>query len=178
MSVWILKQGQGATAQPHVQLPYDGLPDLTHLGSPAQAMQLLKMIHPGEPPESLARRMEVFWHSFSTIAPDDVIAVVMDDQIALAEVTGHYEYRVGEGGSDIHLLPVTWHETRPRSAYKKHAYLFEGRAPLREITDRDERIAILEHLPRAYNRFRGMKWVLQLFVLLSLLQLMRGMFGI
>ncbi|NBO18784.1 MAG: hypothetical protein EBV03_06085 [Proteobacteria bacterium] len=178
MSVWILQQPENATAQPYVQLPYEGLPDLSEVASPAQAMKLLRLLHPGEPPETLSRKFEGFWHSFTTLAPDDVIAVVMGNNVALAEVTGRYEYRVGEGGGDLHLMPVTWHETQPRSSYKKFAYMFEGKAPLREIHDRDERIAILERLPRAYNRFRGFKWILQFFLVLSLLQLLRGLTGI
>lgn len=178
MSVWVLQQPEGATEKEYILLPYDGLPDLTELASPAQAMQLLRVLHPGEPPESLSRRFDAFWHSFTTLAPDDVIAVVMGNTVALAEVTGRYEYRVGEGGGDLHLLPVRWHGKLTRSDYGKYACLFEGRAPLREVMDREERIAILERLPRPYNRFRGLKWILQFFLLLSMLQLMRGLTGI
>ena len=182
MSIWILHQRMTEDEEAHIferkhlHLPFDGLPDLSQVSSPAQAMQLLRVLYPGEPPESLARRRDRFWNLFSGIQVEDIIAVPLkaSRQVVLAEVTGRYQYDVGDKGSDIHLIPVKWYESRiPMGKFSKHKEIFlaQGEAMV-EVTAQEARIAIRDKLPHKYNRFARWKWLLMLFFLMNILAML------
>lgn len=180
MTIWILHQKltqeeeQNILASTHLQLPFDGLPDLSRVSSSAQAMQLLRMLHPDEPPESIANRLDRFWGQFSGLHKEDLIAVPLkaSGQVALATATSSYEYAVGDKGADIHRVPVTWYmRLIPLARFGKHKSVFsEGGSTMYEVTAQDTRVAIRDKLPHAYNRFAKWKWLLVIFMAMGLMQ--------
>ncbi len=178
MSIWVLQQTltpeeEGAiTTRTHVQLPYENLPDLTHVRTEHEATRLLRMLHPGEPPEAIGRMHDKFWALHSGIQEEDVIAIPMPNskKLALAQVAGPYEYRVGPNGSDLHFIPVTW-PRKPvpmRKFYVIRTLL--AKPGMTELVDREGRIIVLGKLPHGYNRFDKLSWVL---VILTVLMCMR-----
>lgn len=186
MSVWVLQQALTAeeeasvTTRTHLQLPYADLPDLTAVTSPARAMQLLRALHPDEPPESLTRRFDAFWNLHSGLHEEDVIAVPLPHRrrVALATVTGRYEYRIGPDGGDLHLIPVSWPlSPLPMRRFRMIRDEFT-RPGMQEVTRREARILILSRLPYGYNRFRRLQWVLGALTLLMLLRLVTRGFGL
>jgi predicted Mrr-cat superfamily restriction endonuclease len=181
MTVWVLRQDLSESEEASILerknlvLPFEGLPDLTHVENQAQAKKLLAVLYPGEPPESLNNRLHKFWHRFTTLQIEDLLVVplVHAREIVIAEVTGHYHYMVGEHGSDVHLIPVRWYDKRiPLRKLAKHKSLFsDGNPAMLEIEDAEARTAIRDHLPHSYNRFAKWKWLLMFFFALSMLRM-------
>jgi predicted Mrr-cat superfamily restriction endonuclease len=181
MTIWVLRQTLSEAEEASIferkdlVLPFDGLPDLTHVENQAQAKKLLAVLYPGEPPESLNNRLHKFWHRFTTLQIEDLLVVplVHAREIVIAEVTGHYHYSVGEHGSDIHLIPVRWYDKRIKfKKLSKHKSLFsEGNPAMLEIEDAEARTSIRDHLPHSYNRFAKIKWLLMFFFALSLVRM-------
>ena len=182
MTIWILHQqlspDEEATIRERAELvlPFEGLPDLSLVKSPAQALQLLKVLHPGDPPETLTRRLDKFWNQYYGMHKEDIITVPLKarGEVVIATVSGSYRYRVGGQGEDIHLVPVTWYEVRvPLQKFKKHKDMFVERSEkLLEVTDAESRIAIRDWLPHSYNRFSRWKWILVFFFVLNLISMM------
>ena len=120
-----------------------------------------------KPPETLVRRADKFWPVYTSLHLDDLIVLPLHagQQVALAKVTGKYEYAVGENGSDVHRVSVEFYpEVVPFSKFKKHEELLvkaEGR--ITEVTDKTTRLLIREQLPHSYNRFVKFKWLLVIF---------------
>ncbi len=181
MSMWLLHQTLSADEEARIcertdlVLPFEGLPDLTHVTNQAEARKLLGILHPDEPPESINRRLERFWQRFSNLQIEDIIAVPLEHarEVVIAEVTGHYHYAVGDKGSDIHLIPVRWYDKRiPLSKLAKYKEVFGSGGPaMQEITAVDVRTAVRDHLPHSYNRFVKMKWLLVIFFAMSLIRM-------
>lgn len=183
MTVWLLNLPLSAedeaalTTRTRLPLPYDGLPDLSHVTSPAQAMQMLRTLFPDEPPETLSTRFEKFWNLHTGLHEDDLIALPLPNtsRMALATVAGPYAYSVGTHGTDIHEIPVHWAcEPLPLAKFRKHLPLFT-RPGMTEVTDRDARIALRGKLPHSYNRFDKFKWLLAVFMGMGLLRMVMGM---
>jgi hypothetical protein len=181
MTIWVLhqelsEQEQEAIAQrTHLQLPFDGLPDLSAVRSAGECRRLLQSLHPGEPPETLTRRIERVWSILGQVAPEDIIAVPLSArrEVALAEVTGPYAYQ------GAHLLPVKWHTRRitPARTRKLRTLFAPGGLPMFEVTRPDERIAIRGYLPHGYNRFVRWKWLLGLFFFMGVLRMILRLRG-
>lgn len=181
MTVWVRhfplskEEEQTIKERAYLPLPFEGLPDLSHVPGPAQAIEMLAMLHPDEPPESINNRLDRFWPLFEKIHFEDVIAVPLPvrRQVVLAEVRGGYHYRVGENGEDIHEIPVKFYELNiPMSKLKKHQEWFTGGGNrLLEITDTQARVALRSYLPHSYNRFARFKWLLVVFFLMSLVRM-------
>lgn len=180
MSIWVLHQSltpdeeRSIMERTHLLLPFEGLPDLKPITNPHQAKQLLRKLYPGDPPETLDRRLERFWHQYHDMHVEDIIAVPLAacQQVVLAEVTGRYEYMVGENGSDIHRIPVKWYDKRhAMMAFGKHKEQFlPGDQKLFEVKQADARVKIRDKLPHKYNRFAAWKWLLIFFFLMNLLR--------
>lgn len=187
MTVWVLRQTLDADEEARIfertelRLPFDGLPDLTQVSNAQEARRLLALLHPDEPPEATARRVERFWHRFSTLQLEDVIAVPLplSRKLALATVVGHYRYETAADGGDIHLIPVRWHEKFiPLTKFSKHKELFDpANPPMYEVDSAEARASLREQLPHGYNRFAKWKWLMALFFALSLLRMLQGMVG-
>lgn len=169
MSIWILHQRLTSQEEDTIrqrdtlELPFNDVPDLSEVSSPAQCRQLMQSLHPDDPPEALRLKTERVWTLFSGLQREDIVAVPLQQrrQLALAEVTGRYRYEVAADGADRHLIPVTWvQKPVPFRALREHKeWLDPKRDAMFEINDAKARIAIRDRLPHSYNRFARFKWV-------------------
>jgi predicted Mrr-cat superfamily restriction endonuclease len=181
MSIWVLHlklteaEQEAIAERTHLPLPFDHLPDLSMVKSAGECRRLLQTLHPEEPPETITRRLERVWTIYGRIEPEDIIAVPLParSEVALAEVTGRYQYQAGGAGSPVHLLPVKWHARRivPARTRKLRELFKQGGLPMMEVTKPEERIAIRDYLPYRYNRFARWKWLLGIFFLMGMLRL-------
>jgi hypothetical protein len=149
--------------QPHVKLLFGDMPDLSMVKSEGHCRRLLQALYPGDPPETLQRKSERIWKLYGHIALEDIMVVPLPSRraVALAEVTGHYVYRVTQNGGDEHCIPVKWYpDCPPIASFGTHAGLFaRGSEFMNEVTQGPARIAIRERLPHRYNRFAKWKWL-------------------
>jgi len=181
MTIWILHQPMSEeeeavlSQQTTLALPFVGLPDLSELAGPAQALEMLAALYPDDPPESINNRLDRFWPTFVKIHFEDLIAVPLlhRKEVVLAEVTGGYIYQVGEKGEDMHRIPVKFYpQIIPLRRFKQYREWFTATGnKIVEVTDDKLRIAIRDQLPHQYNRFVKYKWLMALFILMSLAQL-------
>lgn len=181
MTVWMLRlpltpeEENALRERTHLPLPFEGVPDLSQVRGIGECRQLMQVLYPGEPPETIMRRAERFWGKFSQLTEEDIITVPLkaQQQLAIAEINGRYVYRVGDKGVDVHLVPVKWHEkTVPlRKLSKDKALMDESGEPLSEVTDVETRTLIRDRLPYAYNRFAKWKWLLLLFFAMGLVRM-------
>ena len=181
MTIWVLRQSLTAEEEARIFghtnliLPFDGLPDLTHVTTKQEARQLLNALYPDDPPESISRKIERFWQQFTSLQAGDLIAVPLplSQSLVLAEITGHYHYRVDDNGGDVHLIPVSWYSKRiPLKKFAKYKEVFNTSSPpLSEVSVPEIRIALRDHLPHGYNRFAKFKWLLLLFFAMSLVRI-------
>lgn len=183
MSVWTLNlpltpgEEESIMQRTHLPLPYHNLPDLTHITTQAEATRMLRTLHPSEPPESLHTMRDKFWNLHAFLQTEDLIAIPLPAhfQVAIAKITGPYQYHVGPGGTDLHLIPVTWPASPvPMQKFRKHHTIF-SLPGMREVTDRDARLAIYGKLPHGYNRFDKWKWLFAVFMLLGAVRYLMGM---
>ena len=185
MAVWILHQKLNAEEEAHIHnrgyvvLPFDHLPDLSSVSSEGKCRQLMAALHPDDPPESITLKSDRIWRMAAGLHKEDMIAVPLKnrEEIALAQVTGGYRYQPEEGGSDIHLMPVTWYPKNvPLRRLSKHKTLFiDSGAPMMEVMDSEARIAICDQLPHSYNRFARWKWLMLVFFAIGAISLLRQM---
>ncbi|MDE3061156.1 MAG: hypothetical protein KGJ06_09100 [Pseudomonadota bacterium] len=179
MSIWLLhlpltaEEEAHLTGRTHLPLPIEDVPDLSLMMRPVECRHLLQALHPEEPPEAISRRLERIWRLYTGVHAEDIIAVPLParGELALAEVTGKYQYQVGEGGEDHHRVPVTWHRPILLRRFRKFKELLvPGGEKMHEIASAPARIAIRDTLPHRYNRFARWKWLLALFFLLGMLR--------
>lgn len=178
MTVWIMHLELSAQEEANVEqrlrllLPFEGMPDLSRLNSVRQCKDLVQLLHPDAPPETISRLAERVWRIFATLQKEDIIAVPLPHsrQLALASVTDGYTYRVDEKGEDEHSIGVTWYARRVSlSRFKKHKELFaEGKEQLVEVENKEARATIHTQLPYSYNRFAKIKWILLILLMLKL----------
>jgi len=177
MSVWILHQKLSAETESgllqtsHVQLPFDDVPDLSYVSNQWQCKNLLHSLHPEKPPEAIALMVDRIWQIFSNIAIDDTVAMPLphSKMVAIARISGRYEYNVGSEGDDRHSIPVEWYpKLASFSSFGKFKQMFlDTGSPMREVTDKESRVKILEKLPHKYNRFAKWKWIALILVTLQ-----------
>src|SRR5690606_19146360 len=119
----------------------DGLPDLTQVNNQGDFKRLLQSLDFDAPPETITRRMERLWKRYSEVQVEDIFMIPLPtrQEIALAEITGPYAYRVSPAGEDIHTFPVSWHEKRIsfRRFFRHKAILVPGGNPMQEITQKE-----------------------------------------
>jgi len=177
MSVWILTQPLAAdeqstiTARKSLNLPFDGLPDLSSLSDENAFRRLLSMLAPDMPPEAIQLKIDHIWTPFTSLALDDVVVVPLPalGEVAIGRIAGHYCYQVGQAGEDEHSIAVTWYPKH----YKLASFGSYRQAmatpylPLQEVTDKDMREKILMRLPHSYNRFAGWKWLIAAMLMLK-----------
>lgn len=185
MSIYVLHQNltpqeeDNIATRTHLALPFEGIPDLSVLHSELECRHLLQALHPDEPPEAIARRLERIWKYYTGMHEEDIIVVPLKsrNELALAEVTGRYVYQAGPGGSDVHMIPVRWYDRRVALiSMAKHRAMFDRSEPLYEIVNPQARIAIRDKLPHGYNRFAKWKWLMALFFALSVMHLFERLF--
>lgn len=181
MTIWILKQTLTGDEEARIAertrltLPLGEVPDLSGISDVASLSRLLQVLHPEDPPETIARRADRIWPLYHGTTKEDIIAVPLASrrELALAEITGPYEYQVGAGGEDIHLVSVKWHDKRvPYGALRRYPELFAAeQPPMFEVENPKARTIIRDRLPHRYNRFAKWKWLLVLFFLMGLVRL-------
>lgn len=176
MSVWVLhlpltrQEEEAITSRSFLPLPFEGLPDLSMINNLQECRHLLMALYPDDPPETISHKIDKFWRQYAGLREEDLIAVPLQNrqELAIAQVTGHYTYQVGEAGKDIHTVPVNWHKRRVpfRKFGKFKTWFYPARIddPMVEIGDEEPRIIIRDRLPHSYNRFAKLKWFL-LFVI-------------
>ncbi len=179
MTIWALKQTltpaqeDRIAERTHVLLPFDHVPDLSNVNHIGEFRQLLQTLNPDMPPETIARLAEPAWHQVSNIAPEDIIAVPLASrkEVAIAEVTGRYQYQVGPGGIDMHMIPVKWHAKRVPLARLKKFTAFDpaSKDRMSEVEDPEARVVIRDRLPHRYNRFAGLKWILAILIAIRMI---------
>ena len=181
MTIWVLHLSLTPEEETHLHeqeflsLPFEGIPDLSRVTTPAQATQLLAALYPDDPPESLNRRLDRFWPIFHGMHVEDIIVLPLAaaKSALLAEVIGKYQYHVGADGEDMHRIPVRFYPKRvPVRVLRRHPELFQvGGARMREVTDVSARVAVRDQLPLSYNRFVKFKWLLVVFFVLGLVRM-------
>jgi predicted Mrr-cat superfamily restriction endonuclease len=161
-------------------LPFAGVPDLSNIRSNGQLRQLLQMLHPDDPPETILRKADRLWLQYECLAREDIIAVPLPGkkQLMIAEVTRPYVYGVGEDGMDQHHVEVAWHK-KPVAfrtfRNEKHLLTPQDGNVFFEIEDPQLRTAIRSRLPHSYNRFAGVKWILGICVLIQAMMFLSGL---
>ena len=186
MTIWILHETLTPEEEAHMRershlaLPLGALPDLSRATQPEQCREMLKLLYPHEPPEAITRRLDALWAIYGSLAPEDIIAVPLRErqEVALAEISGPYEYQVGVDGTDVHRVPVRWYDSQPSiRRFGKHAglFIYKGGRTMTEVMGKDARVAIRDKLPHRYNRFVKWKWLLALFFLMSLVRFFERM---
>jgi hypothetical protein len=181
MTVWRLHldltphEESSIATRTHLMLPFEELPDLSRIHSQQTCRQFLMAFFPDAPPETIDRKADRLWRVLGELHKEDIIAVPLSlrQEVALAEVTGAYEYQMGDRGP-LHLVPVRWHEKRvPLAAFKKLPGAMEADSEkMRPVTSEKARVLIRDRLPYAYNRFAGLKWLLGLFLLLHMVMML------
>lgn len=179
MTVWVLHQELTAPEEArihertHLTLPFDGLPDFTMVHSLKEFMDLLRALHPQEPPESLTLRFDRLWRQYNELQEEDIIAVPLphSGKVALARVAGKYCYQVDDNRDDVHLIPVEWYpniETL-RSFWREKDIFIRTGSPLYAVNRASARKAILGRLPYKYNRLSRTKvvWAFIFMLMLS-----------
>lgn len=188
MSVWVLHQpvehGQETQLleRPHVIIPWQGIPNLAGIHSQRELMKLVQQLMPDAPPETLSLKSQVVWDSFSQLHKEDIIAVPLPqtNQIALAEVTGGYEYQAAQVGRPAqHVYPVRWHgQLVPLARFGAHvSRLCDESVPLWQVENDKLRGLIRDQLPLGYNRFRYFKWLLAVAFVLHLINFLINQLG-
>jgi predicted Mrr-cat superfamily restriction endonuclease len=179
MTVWVLhqkmtKDEENTIAQSTtLGLPFNDFPDFTSVKTQGEYRRLLMTLHPDAPPERISRLLERSWKLHSAIHIEDIIAVPLPfaGEVILAEVIGPPEYHVGDAGTDVHRMPVKWHEKRlSLQKLRKHKALFSGAdTGIFEVTSAEVRTLLRDRLPHKYNRFARWKWILALFFAMGLI---------
>ena len=167
MSVWLyhlplsVAHEEQITSQNELPLPFDNIPELTGLSMHKDCCAMLKLLHPELPPETVNREADRLWNIYTGMQAEDVVVVplLVSQKVALARIESGYHYKVGSEGEDRHLIGVSWPMVIPLRNFGKHKALFTGGSGLREITNREEKQAILDKLPTHANRFAKLKWL-------------------
>lgn len=182
MSAWILHQLVSPDEEANIErrerllLPFDGVPDLSFVGSVGELAKMLRTLNPELPVETIHRRSERYFDYYQGLQPDDLVAVPLHarKEIALGKITGRYGYEVGANGEDVHSIGVNWYGVRvPLARLGKYKPLFDNyRERLIEITDIDARNALRKWLPVSYNRFAKWKWLLALLFAIQIISML------
>ena len=182
MTVWMLHLPLSSADEESIRqraflpLPFGNVPDLTLIGSSFEFRRMMASLNMELPPEALDRMQDKIWKILSELQPEDIIAVPLTHKraVALAEVSGKYTYSKDAGDNNAHQIPVTWQEKLiPLGKFRLHKPLIEntGNAIL-EVSDPSARAIIQSSLKRSYNRFAGLKWIVLVFTLWHLFQML------
>lgn len=160
MSVWILHTAFSPELT-QLPLPFAGLPDLKGVDSEFAMRHLLVALNPDMAPETAARMAEVHWRNFSEMMADDMILVPKpDNSVALAEVVVPYRYEVRDG-EDTHSVEIRWVKTDiPKRRLSQLSAMLRDPATLQLVPHADQRKQVYGLLPRPYNRFRKVQWLM------------------
>lgn len=181
MTVWILhlpmsaEEEQRITARAFLPLPFSQAPNLGGIGGLQQLKQLLQALHPDDPPETIHRKAAPVWEQYSAMQKDDLVAVPLVHRraVAVAEVTEPYVYRGEAGEQERHAMQVQW--AQKQAPLRVLQVTAPDRLRLEEVHDAKQRLQLRACLPYRYNRFSGWRWILVVFMGLSLMMLVLRM---
>lgn len=185
MSVWIYQTGFNAqedadlSSHLHLPLPFDALPDLTHVRNQSDMQALLKRLHPDWPPETLHRQTTHYVNLRSQLAEEDILVVPRADKkhVALAEVLTPYSHET-EGKTDRHYVQVHWQKMHvPIRKIRQLRKVLKAVDPLTLVNHADERKQVYQQLNRPYNRFAKFIWILGVLITLRVITLILGWFN-
>lgn len=180
MSVWLLhmplsrQEEEQVSQRELLPLPFGDAPDLRATSGLHALKQALATMHPDAPPETIHRRAAPVWEQYEALQREDVVAVPLPHrkQAAVAEVIDPYVYQPDAVAPMRHAMRVQW-------AQKYTSWrAFERDAPmlrLEEVKDQKQRVRLRACLPYRYNRFARWRWILAVFMGLSLLTMLSGL---
>lgn len=187
MAVWLVRAG-GAGEQEELALRegaavigWDELPDQSAVQSREDVETLMRATYPGDTPKRLSNWAGQVWAFVGRIQEDDLIALPLKRQSAIAfgKVTGPYRYRKDLPDGAHHTRPVKWLvEDLPRSAldqdllYSLGAFmtvcqiqrnnaeeriraLLEGRVPPTSEDDEEEEEEIVDLARHSLDQIRS-----------------------
>jgi len=157
MSVWIVRAGrngeqeEGALEHKVATIGWNELPDLSSIKSREELRARYEEIYPGTRKMSIANQVGQIWSFIHRIQPNDLIALPLQLQsaIAIGKVTGPYQYRTDLSPNIRHVRPVEWSRTDlPRSTFEQDLlYSFSAPPTVYQVQahNAEERVrAILE----------------------------------
>jgi len=157
MSVWIVRAGrngeqeEGALEHKVATIGWNELPDLSSIKSREELRARYEEIYPGTRKMSIANQVGQIWSFIHRIQPNDLIALPLQLQsaIAIGKVTGPYQYRTDLSPNIRHVRPVEWSRTDlPRSTFEQDLlYSFSAPPTVYQVRahNAEERVrAILE----------------------------------
>jgi predicted Mrr-cat superfamily restriction endonuclease len=162
MSFWVITESRQRMSanDAAVIVPAGGLPDLSRALSRDHLREWVLHLQPDALPEKIDEEAEYFWKLIDGIHRDDhIITRINADTLALAEVTGNYQFEADDEGGN-HVWPVRWVATDiPLSSFESLRPLLKPRA-VKELPDSDTSIQFRKYFPswksRGYVIFR---WV-------------------
>ena len=124
MSLWLVRAGrhgeqeQGALENNVVTIGWNEFSDLSHIKTRDELSELYSRINPAAKKKQAANEVGQIWRFLREIQKDDLVALPLKTQsaIAIGRVLGDYEYK--ELTANIkHNRRVKWLKTIPRSAF-------------------------------------------------------------
>jgi hypothetical protein len=165
--------------RPYLDLPFDGMPDLSAIRSRGACRNLLKSLDPELDPRTLDRKTDRLWHRCGNLSTADTIAVPLPsrNEVAMAEVTEPYRYESPAGQPGRHRVGVKWHTRTLRfSSLRNHQdVLTPNGERLVEIADSVLRRRLPEKQPHASNRFAKWKWLLTAIFVINLITMLSNL---
>jgi len=116
MALWLVRAGKSGQ-QEDVALDkglavigWEELPDLSPIKSREELEQLYRRVYPGDKSKTVINRVSQIWAFRERIQEDDLVALPLKKQSAIAfgRVTGPYKYRANASDGVLHTRPVRW----------------------------------------------------------------------
>jgi len=168
MSLWMVRAGrrgdqeQGALDSGVVTIGWNELPDLSNVKDRQELARLYMSIHPSTKKPQLTNEVGQVWRFVSEIKKDDLVALPLKTQsaIAIGRVEGEYEYK--KLADNIkHIRRVKWLNTIPRSAfdqdilYSLGAFMTVCRIKRHDAENRVKKLLQMDDITEAEGGGRG-----------------------
>lgn len=126
MGLWLVRAGKhgeqelGALEKSVVTIGWNDLPDLSNIKSRESLEELYLKIYPNKKKMQAANEVGQIWRFVNEIQKEDLVALPLKTQsaIAIGRVEGNYEY-VELIDNIKHIRRVKWLKTIPRSAFEQ-----------------------------------------------------------
>lgn len=156
MSLWLVRAGrhgeqeQGALKQSVVTIGWEGFSNLSHIKTRDELAKLYSSVNPAAKKMQAANEVGQIWRFLREIQKDDLVALPlkMQSAIAIGKVLGDYEYK--ELTANIkHIRRVKWLKTIPRSAFDQDIlYSFGAFMTVCQISRNDAEKRVKEFLQK------------------------------
>src|SRR5215211_3359404 len=116
MALWLVRAGKSgqqedvALDKSLAAIGWEDLPDLSGTQSREDLEQLYRQVYPVEKPKTVTNRVSQTWAFRQRIKEDDLVALPLKKQpaIAIGKVTGPYKYRANASDGVLHTRSVKW----------------------------------------------------------------------